>query len=391
MSSILDGLVAPKPVETPDGPVMDFHIERHVLQRALSATASTVANKDLQPVLKNFHFRLSGTDLRVSASNGVMTTIHHAAVLTTTGVSGEAVLPAHRMSTIVAEAVAELHVKVLRKKEKYFATIKSGSSKWQIPLMSPGGFPDLSAAEGESLVEVERLPLLSALQRVRKAVSVDPLRPYLEMIAVSGGKFKASDSIRFQQTKFDFPFDCQIPSLLVHELVQRLTASKEESIKVGFTKNALLYRFGKTLLVGQKVNAQFPDVEEVLLKPAFSNDLILRVSREELLSAVRRVRVTSDDSTSAVVLSLNHGSVSLESKDRMGGVSVEEVEADWEHAPRHVTFNHRHLTDLLSSSETDTCVFRLGKDLKTRPTAFLMEDEAEGFTAVLSQIRLDWM
>lgn len=390
MSSILDGLVEAKKV-SPDGPVMEFKIEKHVLARALGAVSSAVPNKSLIPVLSNFHFHLEGTTLRVTGSDTVLTAMHKEDVLVSTGLTGDAVLPAGRISTIVSEASSDLHIKIVRKKEKYSATIKSGTATWAIPLMEPEGFPDLSAAFDADMKEIEREPFLRALQKVRKAVSNDPMRPYLMMVDVTGGKVRASDSIRFQQTKFDFPFDCQIPAAVVHDVVQRLTASKDEMVAVGQTTNALLYRFNKTLLVGQKIIANFPDVDEVLLKPAFANDLVLTVNRSELLAAVRRVRVTADESTSAVVLSLNHGSVSVESKDRKNGVSVEEVEAVWEHAPRHVSFNHKHLTDLLSSSDTDTCVFRLGKDLKSKPSAFLMEDEAENFTAVLSQIRLDWL
>ena len=391
MSSILDGLVPDAPAK-PDGVVMDFKIERHILHKALSATASVVPNSDLQPVLQNFHLRIEGTNLTVTSSDGILTAIHHADVLMTSGTSGAAVFPAKRLSTIVSEAPDVLSVKVNRKSEKYTAVIKSGSASWTLPLMEPDSYPDFSTAEAVDMVEVARDEFLKALQKVRKAVSHDPMRPYLMLIDLAGGKIRASDSIRFQQTKFHFPFDCQIPAVVAHELVQRLSANKDEFVKVGQTTNALVYRIGNTFLMGQKIMAKFPDVDEVMLKPAFANDLVLKVNRSDLLSAVRRVRVTADESTCAVVLSLNHGSVSIESKDRTkGSVSVEEVPAEWEHAPRHVSFNHNHLTDLLSSSESDTCVFRLGKDLKTRPTSFLMEDEESGFTAVLSQIRLDWM
>lgn len=391
MSSILDGLVSSEVEKSPDATIMDFKIEKSALSRALNATLPVIPNKDLQPLLRNFHFRLEGIDLRVTGSDSVLTALHHEDVLMSNGSSGTAVFPPKRLSVIASEAPGEIHFKVVRKKGKYTATIKSGSASWTIPLMDPAGYPDFSKAEEEKLNPVERQPFLAALQRVRKAVSTDEMRPYLMLIDLSGGRMRASDSIRFQQTEYEFPFECQIPFRAAHEVVQRLSASNSETIEVGQTKSALIYRFGKSLLVAQKVVAKFPDVDEVLLKPTFSNDLLLKVNRQELLSAVRRVRVTADEGTSAVVLSLNHGSVSVESKDRKGSVSVEEVPAEWEHAPRHVSFNHNHLTDLLSSSDTDTCVFRLGKDLKTKPTAFLMEDEAEGFTAVLSQIRLDWM
>jgi DNA polymerase-3 subunit beta len=170
-----------------------------------------------------------------------------------------------------------------------------------------------------------------------------------------------------------------------------MQSNDAEFIEVGYTPKALLFRIDDCLLIAQKVVAQFPDVDEVLMKPALANDQKLIVDRKALLSAIKRVRVTADEDSSAVVLSLNQNSVSAECQDRKGSSSVESVDAVWEHSPRHVSFNHHHLVDLLSSTEAETVTIRLGKDLKTKPTPLLLEDESAGFTAVLSPLRLDWL
>lgn len=392
-TDILAGILPAHEKKTPDGVVLDFQIDKHSFDKALGSVASVVPSKDLIPVLKNIHVKVDDLDLRVTGSDGVLSAVTHVSTLSTSA-SGSACFPATRLLSVVREVDAlltDIHIKVFSKKEKLTAQIKAGKTSWTIPLMSPQGFPDFSEMEQFGLVEVEREPFLNALQQVRKAASADPMRPYLMLVDVTNGKMRASDSIRFQQVKFDFPFDCQIPVRAAHEVVQRLSASNLEVVEVGQTNNALLYRFGKDLLVAQKVVAKFPDMDEALLKPTLANDLELKVDRESLLKAVRRVRITADESTSGVVLSINEGSVSVEAKDRKGGAAVESVDAEWKHAPRHINFNHKHLSDMLSSTKSEKCTFRLGKDLKTRPTPLLMEDPESGFTAVLSQIRLDWM
>lgn len=390
MTDFLTDLLG-KQKKVADGVMLDFRVHRSALEKALAQVESVIPSKDLIPVLKNFHLKVGADfDLRVTGSDAVMSVVTHATVLMAP-TPGEAVFPAQRFLHVVREASGDLHIKVTAKKEKYSAVIKSGNTSWTIPLMSPAGYPDFTKVEEFGTVPVERQGFLAALQQVRKAASLDPMRPYLMMVDITGGKMRASDSIRFQQVKFDFPFDCQIPVRGAHEVVQRLSSSNLENIEVGQSDTGLLFDFGKTLLIVQKIAAKFPDVDEVLLKPTLSNDQELKVDREALLKAVRRVRITADDTTSAVVLSLNSGSCSVESKDRKGGTSVETVEAEWSHAPRHVSFNHQHLTDMLSSTKSESCTFRLGKDLKTRPTPLLMEDEKTGFVAALSQIRLDWL
>lgn len=391
MTDILAGLLQDLEPKVVDGTVLEFSIEKHNLEKALGKAESVVPSKDLIPVLKNFHFKVSGSDLQITASDSVLSVLLHTPVVSVWQ-EGSAVFPASKLSILVREAPNEtINFKVVSKKEKLTATIKVGTTKWVVPLMSPNGYPDLSKVEEFGLVDIPREGFLKAIQKVRKAASTDLMRPYLMLVDVTKGRVRASDSIRFQQAKFDFPFDCQIPTRAAHELVQRLSASNLETFQAGQNDTSLLFRFGNVLFIAQKVVAKFPDVDEVLLKPTLANDLELAVDREALLKAVRRVRITADETTAAVVLSLNTNSVSVESKDRKGGISIETVPATWGYAPRHVSFNHTHLTDMLSSTKSETCVFRLGKDLKTRPTPLLMEDLEEGFIAVLSQIRLDWM
>lgn len=389
MIDILAGIL-PSGDDTPkDGTAVEFIVEKHVLREVLAAVAPAVPSKDIIPVLKNFHFRLEGSDLAVTGTDTVVSVIAHRQVIHPK-VSGEAVFPATRLTTIASEAPGDLHIKVTRKDHKMYALIRSGSAKWTIPLMDPQGYPDLRANEQADVISTPRAPFLAALKRVRKAISTDEMRPYLMLMDLSKSRMRASDSVRFQQVYFEFPFECQIPQRVVHDLVQRLGNSESENLMVGQTKNTLVYKVDDVLVIGQKSDAKFPDVDEVLLKPTFSNDQILTVDRVGLLAAVKRVRITADENTSAIVLSLNHGVVTVEAKGKTGA-STEDVPAQWGYAPRHLAFDHRHLADLLSSITTETCTFRLGKDLKTRPSSLLMEDDEQGFTAVLSQMRLDWM
>lgn len=392
MTDLLDlPTVSSLPASTPDGVVQAFTVNRALLDRALTRIAPVVASKDLTPVLTNFQFRIHGTDLRISGSDSVLSASVHIPVTTTT-VEGVALFPATRLLAVVREASGDdLDITVRSKNHKPTALVRSGKAKWEFPLMTTQGFPDFTAEEQVETTPVNREGFLKALSQVRKAASTDVMRPYLMLVDVSKGRIRASDSVRFQQADFPFPFDCQIPVRAAQEVASRLTSFTQDQIGVAQTDKALLFRFGLVLLICQKSAANFPDADEVLLKPAFLNDQECIVDRTALLSAVRRVRITADESTAAVVLSLNAGSVSVECKDRRGGYAVETIDAEWAHSPRHVSFNHQHLADLLSSITSEKFAFRLGKDLKTRPSPLLIEDTEEGFKAVLSQIRLDWL
>ena len=388
MTDLLDSFVPSPKVE--DGLVLEFIVPKADLDKAINQTITVVSGSKEVTVLSNLHFSVSANELTVTGSDGVLSVVKTLAV--TGKHSGKAVFPATRLATVVKEApTGDIHIKVGAKSQKFHALIKAGNTKWTIPLMSPQGFPDFDGFDEFGLVDVERAGFHNALSRVRKAVSTDTMRPYLMLVDVKNGRFQASDSIRYQQVKFDFPFDCNIPHRAITELLSRLNNSPEEFIGVGQSDNALLFRFSPSLLfISQKFYQTFPDVEDALLKPALANDQELIVDRNDLLKAIQRVRVTADETTSAVVLSLNLNEVSVEAKDKKGGVSIESVPGSWTHPIRHVSFNHQHLTDLLSSTDAE-CKFYFGKDLKTRPTPLFMEDKESGFRGVLNQIRVDWL
>lgn len=396
---LLDSFVPTPKVE--DGVVLEFIVSKASLEKAINQTISVVSGSKEATILSNLHFSIPAIQTGVSitpsstmtltGSDGILSVVKNLVVVPKS--PGSAVFPASRIATLVKEAPSgDLSFKVGVKNGKYHALIKAGSTKWTLPLMSPVGYPDFTPLLDQGLADVDRVGFHTALSQVRKAVSNDSMRPYLMLVDVKNGKFQASDSIRYQQIKFDFPFDCNIPHRAITELVSRLGSSDLEQIGVGQSDNALLFRFSPSLLfITQKFFQQFPDVEDVLLKPALANDQGLVVDRAALLKAIQRVRITADESTSAVVLSLNLNDVSVEAKDKKGSISVETVPATWDNPPRHISFNHQHLTDLLSSTDSDSCKFYLGKDLKTRPTPLFVEDEATGFRAVLNQIRIDWL
>ena len=398
MTDLLDSFV-PTP-KVADGLVLEFSVTKSALEKAIGQTITVVSGSKEVTVLSNLHFSISKTVIGVSEKADNVLTITGSdgvlSVVKTLEVNGKhpgkCVFPATRLQTLVKECpTGDINIKVGAKGGKFHALIKAGSTQWTIPLMQPHGFPDFTGFDEFGLVDVNREGFYNALSRVRKAVSTDTMRPYLMLVDVKDGRFQASDSIRYQQVKFDFPFDCNIPHRAISELLTRLNNSEVENIGVGQSDNALLFRFSPSLLfISQKFHQTFPDVEDALLKPAIGNDQQLIVDRAALLKAVQRVRITADETTSAVVLSLNLNEVAVEAKDKKGGVSIESVPASWTHPIRHVSFNHQHLTDLLSSTDSE-CKFWFGKDLKTRPTPLFMEDKETGFRGVLNQIRVDWL
>jgi DNA polymerase III sliding clamp (beta) subunit (PCNA family) len=131
----------------------------------------------------------------------------------------------------------------------------------------------------------------------------------------------------------------------------------------------------------------------MLLRPALANEDEQTVDRGQLLDAVRRVRINADSESSALVLDLEPGVLTVRSKDKSGNQATEDLDVGWSKGTRQVVINHAFLTDMVSAMPTgSTCHFKLGTDGKRRqrPAVMLTQPGSET-VGLMSQMRASWV
>jgi DNA polymerase-3 subunit beta len=212
------------------------------------------------------------------------------------------------------------------------------------------------------------------------------------LIDITEGKMRAADGTRYQQADMgSFPVDIQIPIGAVDDLMKLLRSTDQNTIGVGETDSALVFQINNDLFIAQKLNAAFPDVDELLLKPALGNDQELHVDRDELIAAIKRVRVTADAETSAIILELKSGVMSVKSRDKFGNYAEETLDVAWNSPDRDVAVNHAYLTDMLQMTDAKSCRFFLGVDSKTRKSPLMLKDDEAGQIGILNQMRAEFL
>lgn len=383
--------------EADDGPIREEFIPSHdnlkfttkqfALQVLLDKAASVLPTKELLPVLANF--RLEVTDGRIS----VVATDLELSVLATTEMvrvetEGVAVFPGRRMLAIVSEAGdGDLECDVV----DGTAAITVGKTSWSIKLQDGSDYPELPKVDGLEFHKIEKTPFQAALGSVRYAASTEASRPALMMVDVKGGSVRASDGGRYQEASFDpdFDLDFQIPLGAVDDLLKLLRSTEVTAVEVALSNHHLVFRIGSDIFLASKLMLEFPDMDKQIRDPAMANDQELVLDREALLRAVRRVRITADPETSAVVLQLTKNGCVVRSQDKRGNHSEEALEATWAGSKRSVVVNHRFLMDLLRMVDTPTCSFWLGAETKTRRSPLLLKTEAG--MGIVNQMRMDWV
>ncbi len=363
-----------------------LEINREVLLSLLERAIGVVPSRDMVPVLTNFQFRLSEGEIKVVASSLDMSLVVSTSQVDVK-VPGVEVFPARTLLAIIKETGNG--DSVLIEVTKLGAVISSGTFAAEIRLTNGSDFPAMDNLDDVKFHEINRASFVDALSTVKYAL---PGKEYsgqdtLRMISIKGGKFTACDGSRFQQVRIDgFRLSMQLPTFSINTLLKVLNSVDAVTMEVGETKKRLVFRLGNMVFYVNKMEDPYPNVEQLWLRPALSNDQEFIVDRKELITAIKQVRIAADSSSHAIGLMLDESSVKIVAKDTNSNTAQTTIACKWAGKPKTVVVNYMHLAEMLKAYTQPECRFLLGEDTKTYRAPILLKDDDTMAIATISQM-----
>jgi DNA polymerase III sliding clamp (beta) subunit (PCNA family) len=362
-----------------------FEIQREVLLSLLEKVITVVPTRDMVPVYMNFQFIVREDELIV-----VGTSFRSSIVVRTsqveTKVAGTQVFPARTLLKIVKESGSGN--KVFIEVTPSGAVIVSGGFSAEIKLPSGTGFPSMESIEDVVFHEVGKSKFLDAISTVRYAL---PGREFsgqesLKMVNIKGGKFTVCDGERFQQSRIDgFRLNMQLPSDSIALMVKILSSSDIEMLEIGELSKQLVFRLGNVVLYLNKLTDPYPNVEQLWLRPALTNDQELIVDRQELITAIKQVKTVADEDSNALGLVLDGESMRIVARAVNDSASAT-IACKWVGKPRNVVVNFHHLAEMLRAYPGKTCKFLLGTDTVNYKAPILLKDDETMAIATITQL-----
>lgn len=407
--SELAEMIAEDPELVPEIVAVDarlaLKISRTVLTPLLERANAVIPTKEVVPGTAYARIDASLGDestvnsVTVSASDGVQTlTVVSDEV--TVSVPGTALLPAKRVIDVLKLAPTNVITLVIVGSA---AVVRSGRAQWTIQLPSPPP-TDIEMPE-TARVEVPRVPFLSTLTAVGRALPTFNARPALHQVQVEKGRVTAADGSRVHRaTVQGLPADLTftIPARGLDQVLRMLRASKSETFEVGVHDDGVVFAVDADVLSMRRLVVPFPKVDDLLFKPAIENDAKCTVEPKALIEVIKRVRLASDAEYASIIVAIvpekkvngeARWSLHVRAKDRLGNASSEKIDCQWAGpvAGQSACVNHKFLTDLLSSLDSEFVTLRLGVDTKTSKKPIYCEDASTGFIGVVQQMRSDWL
>jgi DNA polymerase-3 subunit beta len=320
-----------------------FRCERDVLVEALGIASRAVSGRSSLPGLSGVRAALVGDQLTLTGSDLDLTI---SATVTVAGeADGTSVIPA-RLASDIVRAVQPGAVSFAAEDESM--TIRAGRSEFSIRLISGDEFPRLAELDVEP-VALPSAQLASALKQVVLAASTDDSRPILTgvlLTAESGGlRLVATDSYRLAMRDVSGASvlaegqSVLIPSRALGELNRVLGQADEVQLRFG--TNEASFQVGSVTLVTRLIEGDFPNYRG-LIPDSHPNELL--VNREELLDALRRVRLLARETT-PIRIEMSSDGMELVAITQDVGTARESLESTYTGSNLTVAFNPQFLME----------------------------------------------
>jgi DNA polymerase-3 subunit beta len=361
-----------------------FACERDELLTALAAAGRAVSSRGgAQPVLSGLRLRLEGDRLEVTGSDLDLTIMTTIAV--GSGEAGTAVLPAKLIADVV-RALPKGRVELDIDDET--AHIAAGRTEFSLRVFPAGEYPRIDVSEGEE-VTIDAKVVAAALAQVVRAASSDDSRPILTGVLLAaesdGLRLVATDSYRLAMR--DMPGtsvlaegqSVLVPSRALTETNRLLGEADTLTVRLGSRDASFV--IGSTVVTTRLIEGDFPNYRG-LIPPGHPNRL--RVSRDQLLDAVRRVRLLAQEAT-PVRMSMSTEGLELIAITQDVGQAHESLEATFEGEPLTVAFNPEYLLDGIEVAPGDEITLETVDALKP---ALLRGDGEPDFLYLLMPVRV---
>lgn len=336
---------------------MKFNVTSSDLNKGLSAVIGAVPAKATLPILETILFesedgklKLTATDLEISIIEYIDAEIEE---------EGSVAIPARRLlDTLKQLPTIPVYFQVDDRNQIEF---KTDRGTYKLVGESADEFPDTADMSDGVTFVTDTDVIRKGIQKTLFAVSSDDLRPammgvYFEILP-TGTRFVATDGhrlVRYVNKKLKSEEETRfiVPDKAL-SLVQKALGG--ETCELTLSRDYARFKSGKAVIVARLISEQYPNYDSVIPR---DNDKQLRISREEMLSAVRRVAVFSSTTTRQIRLELAEDKLILRAEDLdMSSEAKETVACEYQSEAMEIGFNAKYLADVLGNVSDDEVVF----------------------------------
>lgn len=378
-----DTLVEERPTQV----ALESPIIGHGLAQVLQIMTLVVDRRSSAPILECVHLVADGKHLTVSATD-----LDHflSCKMPYDGIAFDVIVPARPMLA-VAEAFGGEIISFCVSPERLILWGSAGEFTVRAH-PTKDKFPQLTRVPPAATLDLDRVPLISAITKCRAAISREETRYYLNGICFTNkdGKLElvATDGHRLHSWRFaPAALDGEVPQFIIHRrAIQCLVALLEQNVCTDIVmETAALqasFAIGDWTLTTKCIDGTYPDYSRVIPTEAKGE---MKMPVDQLAEVTRAIKKLNSESVKA--LSIHRGGeTSYRNPEGLSFTRSVSAAATGQ-VPELIGFNVNYLADMLATHLGDEVTFSFPDESGAAPTLIKFAAD-EDFTGVLMPMRV---
>ena len=334
---------------------MKFVVSSTELLHHLAAISKVISSKSTMPILDNFLFQLSETELTITASDLESTLITSMELDNIEG-EGTIAVPAKLLTDTLKE-FPEQPLTFQIDNETFAVEIFSDNGKFSIVGQDGEDFPELPelVEDSASSVNVSHAVLQKGIEKTLFATADDELRPVMNGVYVEITpdfmSFVASDAhklVRYRRSDATAEFESSfILPKKPASLLKNLLPKEEFDVKLEFDDKNAFFTLSKYKLICRLVEGNYPSYNSVI---PTNNPNKMIIDRLAFFNTVKRVSVFSNQASNLIKLNINDNQLVVSAQDIDFSISaVERLNCEYEGDEIEIGFKSTFLQEILTN------------------------------------------
>ena len=367
---------------------MKFSTSKKELHQALQKLSKATPTRSTLPILScvlitatNKKTTLLSTDLELTINVEISVSIEE---------EGSAAVPLKQLYDIANE-LPETRITIIAD-SKNKIEIKTNSGSYDLMGKQKEEFPSIPKIDDTKKISISGTSFRNIIKSTLFAVSKDDLKPSLTGVLFrfnsNGLTAVATDGHRLVKInkndyKVDtFSGDIVVPKKFLSYLSLYLS---EDDVLISVGDTHMTATIKKDTIISRTINEVFPDYESVI--PS-DNNKVLKVDKNTVLGAIRRVSIFSNKSTHQVAFNISKDKLFIHTEDpESSSRAKEEVVGSYEGEDLIIGYNGEYLKDVISHLSSDEVIIKLNTPISA--TLFAGENEEISKTMLLMPVRLN--
>lgn len=333
---------------------MNFVISSGTLLKHLQGISGVLSTSNTLPILDNFLFEISDSQLTVSASD--LETTMRTSLEVDSKEDGKIAVPAKILLDVLKtlpDQPCTFHVNM----DNFAIEIAYDNGKSKMVGFEGDEFPKTPALEGASSTRLSGDILLNAINKTLFATGNDDLRPVMSGVfcefSPESITFVATDAHKLvRYTRTDSQATGSSAFILPKKPLNLLKTNLkgEEEVQMEYNDSNAVFTFNDMVLICRLIDGKYPNYEAVIPK---ENPNVLMIDRLQFLSSIKRVSIFANKTTHQIKLKLAGSELSLSAEDiDFANEANERLTCNYSGEDMEIGFNSRFLVEMLSNIDT---------------------------------------